>query len=554
MSADTTATVAAAAAAEAAAVVGTVPFCTGPATSAVAFSTTPLPRRLSSSVTLRTASTTIAEPCSVRDSAKRHRGCPAPRAVVAAAAVASKVLLTHWLAFVVLAQPPGATGPPAGDEIAVASTTPPLHAAATAALSHTALMSGWARPPEGPPHTAACSTCSAAALWAAACANSCVRLRNTAEAGASAWALSVRRSCARAPCSARAASCAVAACHSPVALLPPLRSPFSRGSSACLHERLKSSSEEGEAASRGGGEALSTCCAEWRSSWDCTAAAKAVPAASSSAVAAKMPTDWLTAASVAPTAASSCCCCGGGGWLLSGRPSRRRPGAAPGNVATTSSMPQSPPSQPHAGLPHLASHMRSPSQLSGQPTAHCTSSTAAAAPPVPPPLYAPPAPLAPWRVEEERYPAAGALRFRVALPTQSPRSIPQRVVLHAASQKPSPSHASMQPGAHLGTSHDRYTFCPRARVKKSSGHTSEPRSTSSLKYTKRRDSPGMRCRCTSMAGELKTGRCDALVKICACVTTVTRGCATSSHAGTCPLVTSTMRRSQGAYFSSERIE
>lgn len=36
------------------------------------------------------------------------------------------------------------------------------------------------------------------------------------------------------------------------------------------------------------------------------------------------------------------------------------------------------------------------------------------------------------------------------------------------------------------------TFCPRVFDRKSSGHVSEPRNTSSLKYTKKRERPGMR--------------------------------------------------------------
>lgn len=48
---------------------------------------------------------------------------------------------------------------------------------------------------------------------------------------------------------------------------------------------------------------------------------------------------------------------------------------------------------------------------------------------------------------------------------------------------------------------------------KSSGVVAAPRKTSSLKYMNFFDKPGILCKCDSIAGELKTGKCDLLGKI-----------------------------------------
>ncbi len=138
--------------------------------------------------------------------------------------------------------------------------------------------------------------------------------------------------------------------------------------------------------------------------------------------------------------------------------------------------------------------------------------------------------------------------------TQSPASHSHELTLHWASQYPSPIQLGGQPSLQLGTAHERNTFWPWEGVIKSDGHTGAPNMVSSLRYKKCSESPGIRCRLASMAGEEKVGRWLALAKMSACVTSCRRGWLVSSQWGTCPLVTRYTRRTQGANFSSERIE
>src|SRR5690606_22124319 len=105
------------------------------------------------------------------------------------------------------------------------------------------------------------------------------------------------------------------------------------------------------------------------------------------------------------------------------------------------------------------SHTRSPTQVQGQPGAHCSAGSGAP--------------------QEPPEPASEAAEGEV--PLQSPPSNPQELVLQATSQKPSPIHWSMQPSAQLGMFQLSHTRWPWAWVKKSSGHTSLPSITSSLK-------------------------------------------------------------------------
>lgn len=101
---------------------------------------------------------------------------------------------------------------------------------------------------------------------------------------------------------------------------------------------------------------------------------------------------------------------------------------------------------------------------------------------------------------------------RTYVPMHSPASQSQRLTLQAWSHDPSPSQFSMHPSLQRGASHAQNTFWP-TEVKKSSGIVGAPRKTSSLKYMKRFDSPGMRCRLASIAGDENVGRCDLFENI-----------------------------------------